>query len=96
MAEFVASVAGIVSIGTRVSLTLYQLAADIGDAATEARIVAGEIRAFCSVVKTLGETLENIHDSQYYAHCANMTKVSFSKMRLFSHTSVIAKAENRR
>lgn len=75
MAEFAASIVGIVSAGTRVSLTLYQLASDIGDAATEARIVAGEIRAFCSVVKTLGETLEKVQDSHYYAHCAEMTKV---------------------
>jgi hypothetical protein len=83
-AEFAASIVGIVSIGTRLSLTLYQLAADIGDAATEARIVAGEIRSLCSVVKTLSETLEKVQDSQYYAHCAEMTKVRFSQLRPLS------------
>jgi hypothetical protein len=75
MTEFAASIIGIVSAGTKVSLVLYQLASDVGESAKEARMIAGEIRSFCSVVKTLGETLEKVQNSHYYAHCAEMTKV---------------------
>jgi hypothetical protein len=69
MAELAASIIGIVSAGTKVTLVLSQLSADVGSAAKEARMIASEIRSFCAVVKTLGETLEKVQNSQYYAHC---------------------------
>jgi flagellar motor component MotA len=78
MAEFAASIIGIVSAGTKVTLVLTQLAADVGSAAKEARMIANEIKSFCAVVKTLGETLEKIENSQYYAHCAEMVRSIYS------------------
>ncbi|KAF9701932.1 hypothetical protein EKO04_000159 [Ascochyta lentis] len=74
MAELVASIIGIVSAGTKVALVLSQLAADIGSAGHEARMMGGEIRSFCAVLKTLGETMEKIDKSPYYAHCSEMIK----------------------
>ncbi|KAF2800470.1 hypothetical protein K505DRAFT_331692 [Melanomma pulvis-pyrius CBS 109.77] len=74
MAELAASIIGIVSAGTKVTLVLSQLAAEVGSAGKEARMIGSEIRAFCSVVKTLGETLEKVQESPYYAHCAEMIK----------------------
>lgn len=74
MAELAASIIGIVSAGTKVTLVLSQLSVDVGSAGKEARMIGNEIRSFCAVVKTLGETLEKVQSSQYYAHCAEMTK----------------------
>jgi hypothetical protein len=75
MAEIAASIIGIVSAGTKVTIVLIQLASDVGSAAKEARMIAGEIRSLCAVVKTLGEALEMVQGSRYYVHCAEMTKV---------------------
>jgi hypothetical protein len=72
MAEFAGSIIGIVSAGTKVTLVLSQLAADVGSAGKEARMIGSEIRSFCSVIKTLGETLKKIQASQYYGHCAEL------------------------
>ncbi|KAF2119182.1 hypothetical protein BDV96DRAFT_372814 [Lophiotrema nucula] len=69
MAELAASVIGIVSAGTKVTLVLSQLAVDIGSAGREARMISNEIRSFCAVVKTLGETLEKVQSSSYCKHC---------------------------
>ena len=74
MAEFAASIIGIVSAGTKVALVLSQLSADVGSAGHEARMIGGEIRSFCSVLKTLGETIEQIETSPRYAHCSEMIK----------------------
>jgi hypothetical protein len=74
MAEFAASIIGIVSAGTKVALILSQLSADVGSAGHEARMIGGEIRSFCSVLKTLGETIEQIETSPRYAHCSEMIK----------------------
>lgn len=74
MAEFAASIIGIVSAGTKVTLVLSQLAADVGSAGKEARMIGSEIRSFCAVVKTLGDTLEQVQSSQYYAHCTELIK----------------------
>src|SRR4051812_36606885 len=85
MAELAASIISIVSAGTKVTLVLSQLAADVGSAGKEARIIGSEIRAFCAVVKTLGETLEKVQDSAYYAHCAEMTKdMTEASMEMFT------------
>lgn len=35
-------------------------------------MVGGEIRSFCSVLKTLGETIEIIERSPRYAHCSEL------------------------
>lgn len=72
MAEFAASIIGIVSAGTKVAMVLSQLAADVGSAGHEARMIGGEIRSFCSVLKTLGETIETIEKSPRYAHCSEL------------------------
>ncbi|KAF2633404.1 hypothetical protein BU25DRAFT_444162 [Macroventuria anomochaeta] len=74
MAEFAASIIGIVSAGTKVALVLSQLAADVGSAGHEARMIGGEIRSFCSVLKTLDETIETIEKSPCYAHCSELIK----------------------
>ncbi|KAH6642652.1 hypothetical protein C7974DRAFT_106797 [Boeremia exigua] len=74
MAEFAASIIGIVSAGTKVALVLSQLSADVGSAGHEARMIGGEIRSFCSVLKTLGETIENLEKSPRYAHCSELIK----------------------
>lgn len=60
------------SAGTKVAFVLSQLATDIGSAGHEARMIGGEIRSFCAVLKTLGETMEKIDASPYYAHCSDM------------------------
>lgn len=70
MAEFAASIIGIVSAGTKVALVLSQLAANMGSAGHEAMMIGGEFRSFCSVLKTLGETIEIIDRSPRYAHCS--------------------------
>jgi len=74
MAELAASIIGIVSAGTKVTLVLSQIAADVGSAGKEVRMIGSEIRSFCSVVKTLGEALEKVQKSSYYAHCTEMIK----------------------
>ncbi|KAF2471402.1 uncharacterized protein BDR25DRAFT_342663 [Lindgomyces ingoldianus] len=85
MAELAASIIGIVSAGTKVTLVLSQLAADVGSAGKEARMIGSEIRALCAVVKTLGETLEQVQDSAYYSHCAEMTKdMTEASMEMFT------------
>jgi hypothetical protein len=74
MAEFAASIVGIVAAGTKVALVLSQLASDMGAAGHEARTIASEIRCLCSVLKTLHGTLEKVEKSPYYAHCVDVTK----------------------
>jgi hypothetical protein len=74
MAELAGSIIGIVSAGTKVALVLSQLAADVGSASQEARMIGSEIRSFCIVLKTLGETLRTIEASQYYDHCSEMIR----------------------
>lgn len=85
MAEFAASIIGIVSAGTKVTLVLSQLAADVGSAGKELRMISNEIRSFCAVVKTLGEALEKVQESQYYSHCTEMTKdMTDASMEMFT------------
>lgn len=72
MAELAASIIGIVSAGAKVTLVLSQLAADIGSAGKEARMIGSEIRSFCTIVKTLGQTLGKLENSQYYSHCTEL------------------------
>lgn len=71
MAEFAASIIGIISAGTKVALVLTYLAADVGSAGHEAKMIGGEIRSFCSVLRTLGETTETIEILPRYAHCTD-------------------------
>ncbi|ORY18035.1 hypothetical protein BCR34DRAFT_554697 [Clohesyomyces aquaticus] len=85
MAEFAASIIGIVSAGAKVAFVLSQLAADMGAAGREARMISREIRTLCAVLKTLGETLEKVQHSEYYAHCAEMTKdMTTASMEMFT------------
>ncbi|KAH7089696.1 hypothetical protein FB567DRAFT_307885 [Paraphoma chrysanthemicola] len=74
MAELAGSIIGIVSAGTKVALVLSQLAADVGSAGQEARMIGSGIRSFCAVLKTLGNTLEKLQDSSYYTHCFEMVR----------------------
>jgi hypothetical protein len=73
MAEFAASLIGIVSAGTKVALVLSQLANDLGSAGKEARTIANEIRWSCNILNTLKESLERVQKSAYYAHCTELT-----------------------
>lgn len=85
MAEFAASIIGIVSAGTKVALVLSQLSADVGSAGHEARMIGGEIRSFCSVLKTLGETIEQIEKSPRYAHCTELIQdMTDDSLQMFS------------
>lgn len=74
MAEFAASIIGIVSAGTKVALVLSQLSAEIGSAGHEARMIGGQIRSFCSVLKTLGEAIKHMEKSPHYSHCSELIK----------------------
>jgi hypothetical protein len=74
MAELAANIVGIISAGTKVALVLSQLASELGSAGHEMRMIGGEVRSFCAVLKTLGETLEKLHTSQYYNHCSDMIR----------------------
>ncbi|KAF1949049.1 hypothetical protein CC80DRAFT_540596 [Byssothecium circinans] len=93
MAEFAASLIGIVSAGTKVTLVLTQLASDVGSAGKEARMIANEIRSFCAVLKTLRETLEKVQSSQYYSHCAEMTK-DMTEVSLEMFTEILNATES--
>ena len=72
MAEFARNIIGIVSAGTKVALVLSQLAADVGLAGHEARMIGGEIRSLCSVLRTLGDAIETLERSPRYAHCSEL------------------------
>jgi hypothetical protein len=85
MAELAGSIIGIVSAGTKVALVLSQLAADIGSAGHEARMIGSEIRSFCAVLKTLGETIESIEASPRFAHCSELIKdMTDASMQMFT------------
>lgn len=74
MADFAASIIGIVSAGTKVALVLSQVASDIGSAGREARTIATEIRCLCSILKTLHDAIEKVQLSPYYAHCVEVIR----------------------
>ncbi|OAL01595.1 hypothetical protein IQ06DRAFT_126073 [Phaeosphaeriaceae sp. SRC1lsM3a] len=74
MAELAGSIIGIVSAGTKVALVLSQLAADIGSAGEEARMISSEIHTFCLILNTLKDTMEILQTSSYYAHCFDMVQ----------------------
>jgi hypothetical protein len=85
MAELAGSIIGIVSAGTKVTLVLSQLAADVGSAGKEARMIGSEIRSFCSVIKTLGETLGKVQTSRYYDHCSGLIEpMTATSMEMFT------------
>jgi len=74
MAGLAASIIGIVSAGTKVTLVLAQLAADIGSSGKEARMITSETRCLCTVLKTLPDTIEKVQSSNYYEYCASVTR----------------------
>ncbi|KAH7411804.1 hypothetical protein DE146DRAFT_255102 [Phaeosphaeria sp. MPI-PUGE-AT-0046c] len=74
MAELAGSIIGIVSAGTKVALVLSQLAADLGSAGQEARMISSEIHTFCTILNTLKDTMEKLETSSYYAHCFDMVQ----------------------
>ena len=63
MAEIgiVASVIGVVGAGTKLSITIFDFAASIGNAGRELQNVATEISGLCSVLKQLQMLLEHAH-----------------------------------
>lgn len=64
--DLAASVIGIISAGTKVSLVLLQLASDVESASSEARMISTEIKAFVVVIDALVEHLQSIqHFDQY-------------------------------
>jgi hypothetical protein len=73
MAELAASLIGIVSAGTSITLVLSELAVKLGSVGQEARLIASEIRCFCDVLTTLRRTLERVQKSDYYDHCREVT-----------------------
>jgi hypothetical protein len=95
MAELAGSIIGIVSAGTKVALVLSQLAADVGSAGQEARMIGSEIRSFCTVLKTLGNALEKIQGSDYYGHCFEMVQdMTDASLEMF--TEILNAVENLR
>jgi hypothetical protein len=93
MAEFAASIIGIVSAGVKVSLVLSQFSADVGLAGKEARMISNEIRSLCAVLQTLSETLEKVKTSPYYAHCLKYTNDMIpSSLDLFSELLAAARS----
>jgi hypothetical protein len=58
MADLAASVLGIVSAGTKITLILAQLASDVGSAGKEIKMVGSEIRSSLAVLKTHAEVLK--------------------------------------
>jgi hypothetical protein len=74
MADLAASVLGIVSAGTKITLILAQLASDVGSAGKEIKMVGSEIRSSLAVLKTLAEVLKKVEESPYFAHCVEVTK----------------------
>lgn len=80
MAEFAASIIAIVSAGTKVTLVLSKVGSELGSAGKEARMIASEIRSFCTVLKVLQKAVGQVENSPYYAQCkdvvADMTLAS--------------------
>src|ERR1700759_2063169 len=73
MVNLATSIVGIVSAGTKTTLVLTKVAADLGTAGHEARLIASEIRCMCTILKTLADTIENLEKSAYYSHCEDVT-----------------------
>jgi len=92
MADFAASIIGIVSAGTKVALVLSQLASDMGSAGKEARSIASEIRGLCAVLKTLYQTLARVETSPYFAHCLELTDdMTTASLEMYSDILKITK-----
>src|ERR1051325_8387240 len=93
MADFAASLIGIVSAGTKVALVLSQLASDMGSAGKEARSIASEIKVFCAVLKTLHEVLERVKSSPYFEHCLDTTNdMTITSLEMFSEILKVIKS----
>ncbi|KAG4433607.1 hypothetical protein IFR05_010910 [Cadophora sp. M221] len=65
MAEFAASVLSIISVGTKVTLVLFQVAADLGSAGEDVRWLGTEISVFCAVLNDLNTILERAKKSGF-------------------------------
>ncbi|KAI3392300.1 hypothetical protein diail_5908 [Diaporthe ilicicola] len=73
MAELAASLIGIVGAGTKVAMVLLQVAAEIGSAGKEPRIMAREIRSFCTIIRVLSQTMDSVHSEMTwdnYSDCS--------------------------
>jgi hypothetical protein len=81
MAEFAASIIGIVSAGTKVAMVLSTAASNIGSAGKDAQVMAREIRSFCTILRNLSQRVDDVvREPDQLAHCADiiseMTAVS--------------------
>lgn len=83
MADLASSLIGIIGAGTKVAMVLSQVTCEIGSAGKEAQIMAREIRSFCTIIRILSQTLDNVHSDMnwsQYSHCSetisDMTAVS--------------------
>ncbi|KAH6702854.1 hypothetical protein BKA61DRAFT_740423 [Leptodontidium sp. MPI-SDFR-AT-0119] len=65
MAEFAASLLGIISVGTKVTLVLFQVASYLGSAGEDVRLLGTEISVFCAVLNDLSTTLERAKQSGF-------------------------------
>lgn len=92
MAELAASILGIVSAGTKITLILAQLASDVGSAGKEIKMVGSEIRGSLAVLKTLAEVLKKIEESPYFAHCVEVTRdMTTASLEMFTEILDAAK-----
>ena len=78
MIELVASIVGLASAGTKLSLVLYQISADVGSAGQEARVLGQDIENFCIVLELLQKTLDGSATSASLAGCSEI----FSDMQV--------------
>ena len=81
MAELgaIASIIGIVGIGAKLSISLFELAATVGSAGTEIRAIGTEISLFCSVLRQLEKTLNRAKSFRYSISAIETTQEILDK-----------------
>ncbi|KAJ2897079.1 hypothetical protein MKZ38_004989 [Zalerion maritima] len=100
MAELAASIIGIVSAGTKVAYVLSSIGSNIGSAGKEARIMAQEIRSFCTILHHIEIVMSKRiqQSSGHFSHCSeileDMTIVSQCMFKeivdIVDHTQTMA------
>jgi hypothetical protein len=65
MAELAASIIGIISVGTKVTLVIFEIASDLGSAGEDVQWLGTEISVFCAVLEDLKSTLEQAQSSGF-------------------------------
>ncbi|KAM5355116.1 hypothetical protein ACJ41O_001762 [Fusarium nematophilum] len=72
MAEFAASLIGIIAAGTKVAMVLSTTAGDVGSAGKEAQVMAREIRSFCTILRNVTQTIEIVENTDQMSHCSDL------------------------